>query len=120
MSSGGVRLQAGGWNSAMTGLSIKARLYLNLAVLATALIVVCGVGLSAFNDSEQRLKQLYSEGLISISQVDEIYQRSLSHAAQLQALVSFFRFDGAVASSSVERSYATPATSETGDLTRAA
>jgi methyl-accepting chemotaxis protein-1 (serine sensor receptor) len=72
----------------MTGLTIKARLYLNLAVLATALVVVCGVGLSAFNDSEQRLKQLYSEGLISISQVDEIYQRSLqSQQLRLEAYV---------------------------------
>jgi methyl-accepting chemotaxis protein len=72
----------------MTGLTIKARLYLNLAVLAAALVLVCGVGLSAFNASEARLKQLYNEGLISISQVDEIYQRSLqSQQLRLEAYV---------------------------------
>ena len=43
----------------MTGLTIKARLYVNLAVLATALVLVCGVGLTAFRDSEARLQQLY-------------------------------------------------------------
>jgi methyl-accepting chemotaxis protein-1 (serine sensor receptor) len=72
----------------MTGLTIKARLYLNLAVLATALVLVCGVGLSAFDEAEARLKQLYSDGLISISQVDEIYQRSLqSQQLRLEAYV---------------------------------
>ena len=72
----------------MTGLTIKARLYLNLTVLAAALVLVCGVGLSAFNASAARLKQLYSEGLMSISQVDEIYQRSLqSQQLRLEAYV---------------------------------
>ena len=69
-------------------LTIKSRLYLNLAVLAIALLVVCGVGLRAFGNANARMDRLYTENLLSIAKVDEIYQRSLqSQQMRLEAYV---------------------------------
>jgi methyl-accepting chemotaxis protein-1 (serine sensor receptor) len=61
----------------MSTLSIKARLYLNLGILVVALVVVCGVGLRAFNSSSQRMESLYTENLVPIAHAGEIFQRSL-------------------------------------------
>ncbi len=61
----------------MSGLSIKARLYLNLGILVVALVVVCGVGLRAFNSSSERMESLYTENLVPIAHAGEIFQRSL-------------------------------------------
>jgi methyl-accepting chemotaxis protein len=52
-------------------------MYVNLGVLALAMLIVCGVALRAFNHSGQRMQQLYEENLIPIAEIDEIYQRSL-------------------------------------------
>jgi methyl-accepting chemotaxis protein-1 (serine sensor receptor) len=72
----------------MTGLSIKARLYLNLAILAVALIVVLGVGLKAFNNASNRMETLYSDNLVPIASFGEIFQRSLqSQQYRLEAYV---------------------------------
>lgn len=61
----------------MSVLTIKARMYINLGVLATAMVLVCAVALSAFNDSSRRMHQLHAENLVPITQINEIYQRSL-------------------------------------------
>ncbi len=61
----------------MSMLTIKTRMYLNLGVLAVAMLVVCGVALSAFNASAARMQQLQAENLVPITQINEIYQRSL-------------------------------------------
>ena len=61
----------------MFRLTIKARLYINLGVLAMALLVVCAVGLRAFGHASARMERLYTENLLSIAKVDEIYARSL-------------------------------------------
>ncbi|GFE83151.1 methyl-accepting chemotaxis protein [Steroidobacter agaridevorans] len=58
-------------------LTIKTRMYVNLGVLAVAMLVVCGVALSAFNASSRRMQQLHAENLVPITQINEIYQRSL-------------------------------------------
>jgi methyl-accepting chemotaxis protein len=58
-------------------LTIKTRMYVNLGVLAVAMLVVCGVALSAFNASSRRMQQLHSDNLVPITQISEIYQRSL-------------------------------------------
>jgi len=72
----------------MSNLTIKARLYLNLGVLSLALLIVCAVGLRAFGHANARMEQLYSENLLSIANVDEIYQRSLqSQQMRLEAYV---------------------------------
>jgi methyl-accepting chemotaxis protein len=72
----------------MSGLSIKARLYLNLAILAVALVVVCGVGLRAFNRATDRIESLYSQNLMPIAHAGEIFQRSLqSQQFRLEAYV---------------------------------
>ncbi len=72
----------------MTGLSIKARLYLNLAILAVALAVVLVVGLRAFNSASGRMESLYTENLAPIASFAEIYQRSLqSQQFRLEAYV---------------------------------
>ena len=72
----------------MSSLSIKARLYLNLAVLAVALCVVCGVGMRAFNRASVRMESLYSEDLEPIASYGEIFQRSLqSQQYRLEAYV---------------------------------
>jgi len=72
----------------MFRVTIKARLYINLGVLATALLVVCAVGLRAFGHASARMERLYSENLLSIAKVDEIYQRSLqSQQMRLEAYV---------------------------------
>jgi len=72
----------------MSGLSIKARLYLNLAILAAALVVVCGVGLRDFNHVSDRLESLYSENLRPIASFSEVFQRSLqSQQYRLEAYV---------------------------------
>ncbi|MET0532759.1 MAG: methyl-accepting chemotaxis protein [Steroidobacter sp.] len=61
----------------MSALTIKARMYVNLGVLATAMVLVCSVALNAFGDSSRRMQQLHAENLIPITQINEIYQRSL-------------------------------------------
>ena len=61
----------------MSMLSIKARMYVNLGVLAVAMLAVCGVALSGFNSSSRRMQQLHAENLVPITQINEIYQRSL-------------------------------------------
>jgi methyl-accepting chemotaxis protein-1 (serine sensor receptor) len=61
----------------MSMLTIKTRMYVNLGVLAVAMLVVCGVALSAFNASSRRMQQLHAENLVPITQINEIYQRSL-------------------------------------------
>jgi methyl-accepting chemotaxis protein-1 (serine sensor receptor) len=61
----------------MSMLTIKTRMYVNLGVLAVAMLVVCGVALSAFNASSLRMEQLQAENLVPITQINEIYQRSL-------------------------------------------
>ncbi|HEY6645310.1 methyl-accepting chemotaxis protein [Povalibacter sp.] len=72
----------------MSALSIKARLYLNLAILAVALFVVCGVGMRAFNRATDRIESLYSESLVPIARVGEVFQRSLqSQQLRLEAYV---------------------------------
>ena len=72
----------------MSGLSIRARLYVNLAVLAVALCVVCGVGLHAFNRASDRMESLYSDNLVPIANAGEIFQRSLqSQQYRLEAYV---------------------------------
>jgi methyl-accepting chemotaxis protein len=72
----------------MSQLSIKIRLYINLSVLASALLLVCGVGLLAFSSATERMRALYEENLLSIAYVDEIYQRSLqSQQMRLEAYV---------------------------------
>ena len=50
-------------------LTIKTRMYVNLGVLVVAMLVVCGVALSAFNASSRRMQQLHSENLVPITQV---------------------------------------------------
>ncbi len=72
----------------MSMLTIKTRMYVNLAVLAVAMLVVCGVALSAFNASSRRMEQLHAENLVPITQINEIFQRSLqSQQYRLQAYV---------------------------------
>jgi methyl-accepting chemotaxis protein len=72
----------------MSSLSIKARLYLNLAVLAVAGWVGCGVGMRAFNRASARMEALYSENLEPIASYGEIFQRSLqSQQYRLEAYV---------------------------------
>lgn len=72
----------------MSQLSIKARLYINLGVLAAALLLVCGMGLIAFSNATERMRALYEENLLSIAYVDEVYQRSLqSQQMRLEAYV---------------------------------
>lgn len=72
----------------MSMLSIKARMYVNLGVLAVAMLVVCGVALNAFNSSSRRMQQLHAENLVPITQINEIYQRSLqSQQYRLEAYV---------------------------------
>jgi methyl-accepting chemotaxis protein len=72
----------------MSVLTIKARMYINLGVLATAMVLVCAVALSAFNDSSRRMQQLHAENLVPITQINEIYQRSLqSQQYRLEAYV---------------------------------
>ncbi|WP_129644893.1 methyl-accepting chemotaxis protein [Peristeroidobacter agariperforans] len=61
----------------MSMLTIRTRMYVNLGVLAVAMLVVCGVALSAFNSSSRRMQQLHAENLVPITQINEIYQRSL-------------------------------------------
>jgi methyl-accepting chemotaxis protein-1 (serine sensor receptor) len=61
----------------MSMLTIKTRMYVNLGVLAVAMLVVCGVALSAFNASSRRMEQLQAENLVPVTQINEIYQRSL-------------------------------------------
>lgn len=58
-------------------MSIKARLYLNLGILAVALLVVCAVGLRSFSRAAARTENLYTESLVPLAQVGEIFQRSL-------------------------------------------
>ena len=72
----------------MSVLTIKARMYINLGVLATAMVLVCAVALSAFSDSERRMQQLHAENMVPITQINEIYQRSLqSQQYRLEAYV---------------------------------
>ncbi len=72
----------------MSGLSIKARLYLNLGILVVALVVVCSVGLRAFNSSSERMESLYTANLVPIAHAGEIFQRSLqSQQFRLEAYV---------------------------------
>ena len=72
----------------MSLLTIKARMYVNLGVLAVAMLVVCGVALSAFNNSSRRMQQLHAENLVPITQINEIYQRSLqSQQYRLEAYI---------------------------------
>jgi methyl-accepting chemotaxis protein len=74
--------------SAKSGLTIKIRMYLNLGILAVALIVVCFTGLNAFNTVSKRLEAMYAEMLKPIAEVGEIYQRSLqSQQYRLEAYV---------------------------------
>src|SRR5688572_30852441 len=72
----------------MSVLTIKARMYINLGVLATAMVLVCAVALSAFSDSSRRMQQLHDENMAPIAQINEIYQRSLqSQQYRLEAYV---------------------------------
>ncbi|MBM0108385.1 MCP four helix bundle domain-containing protein [Steroidobacter sp. S1-65] len=72
----------------MSMFTIKTRMYLNLGVLAVAMLVVCGVALSGFNASSSRMQQLHAESLIPITHINEIYQRSLqSQQFRLEAYV---------------------------------
>lgn len=72
----------------MSMLTIKTRMYVNLGVLAVAMLVVCGVALSAFNASSRRMQQLHAENLVPITQINEIFQRSLqSQQYRLEAYV---------------------------------
>src|SRR5688572_26317072 len=72
----------------MSVLTIKARMYINLGVLATAMVLVCAVALSAFNDSSRRMQQLHADNLVPITQINEIYQRSLqSQQYRLEAYI---------------------------------
>jgi methyl-accepting chemotaxis protein len=72
----------------MSVLTIKARMYINLGVLATAMVLVCAVALSAFSDSSARMQQLHAENLVPITQINEIYQRSLqSQQYRLEAYI---------------------------------
>ena len=64
----------------MSMLTIKTRMYVNLGVLAVAMLVVCGVALSAFNASSRRMQQLHSDNLVPITQINEIFQRSAKSA----------------------------------------
>lgn len=69
-------------------LSIKTRMYLSLAILATALLVVGGSGLLALNRTADRMNELYADNLVPIQQIDEVYQRSLqSQQYRLEAYV---------------------------------
>ncbi|MDY6948415.1 MAG: MCP four helix bundle domain-containing protein, partial [Pseudomonadota bacterium] len=75
-------------------LSIKTRMYVNLGVLALAMLVVCTVALSGFNSSSLRMKRLHAENLVPITQVGEIAERSLQSqqyrlAAYIHRDVSF-------------------------------
>ncbi|MBL8265083.1 methyl-accepting chemotaxis protein [Steroidobacter sp.] len=72
----------------MSMLTIKSRMYMNLGVLAVAMLVVCGVALNAFNGSSKRMQQLHAENLVPITQINEIFQRSLqSQQYRLEAYV---------------------------------
>lgn len=72
----------------MSLLTIKARMYVNLGVLAVAMLIVCGVALNAFNNSSRRMQQLHAENLVPITQINEIYQRSLqSQQYRLEAYI---------------------------------
>src|SRR5688572_33244885 len=72
----------------MSVLTIKARMYINLGVLATAMVLVCAVALSAFSGSSIRMQQLHAENLVPITQINEIYQRSLqSQQYRLEAYI---------------------------------
>ncbi|HEY0683136.1 MAG TPA: methyl-accepting chemotaxis protein [Steroidobacter sp.] len=72
----------------MSMLTIKTRMYVNLGVLAVAMLVLCGVALNAFTASSARMQQLHAENLIPITQINEIYQRSLqSQQFRLEAYV---------------------------------
>lgn len=72
----------------MLKLTIKSRVYLNLGVLAVALLLVCSVGLHAFNSASTSMQSLYKDNLLSIARIDEIYQRSLqSQQYRLEAYI---------------------------------
>jgi methyl-accepting chemotaxis protein len=69
-------------------LTIRARLYLNMAVLAVALLFVSGVALTAFANMSERMHSLYGDSLLPLAQIDEVYQRSLqSQQYRLEAYV---------------------------------
>src|SRR5262245_21329887 len=72
----------------MTALSIKTKMYINLGVLAVALLVVCLTGVHAFDQISQRMESLYGEALKPLASMDEVYQRSLqSQQFRLEAYV---------------------------------
>jgi methyl-accepting chemotaxis protein-1 (serine sensor receptor) len=61
----------------MSGLTIKARLYVNLGILAVALLVVGAVGLRSFSRASDRMEALYGENLLPVGHIGEIFERSL-------------------------------------------
>lgn len=85
----------------MSLLTIKARMYVNLGVLAVAMLVVCGVALDAFNGSSHRMQQLHAENLVPITQINEIYQRSLQ--SQQHRLEAYIHRDPAVTQANYDK-----------------
>jgi methyl-accepting chemotaxis protein len=72
----------------MTGLTIKARMYINLSVVCAVLLVVCLTGITYFNRLSHRMEVMYSDALVPIANISEIYQRSLqSQQYRLEAYV---------------------------------
>lgn len=72
----------------MSGLTIKARMYINLGVLGVALLVVCLTGMHAFDQISQRMESLYHEAMMPVASMGEVYQRSLqSQQYRLEAYV---------------------------------
>jgi len=72
----------------MSGLTVKARMYINLGVLGVALLVVCLTGMHAFEQISQRMESLYSEAMMPVASMGEVYQRSLqSQQYRLEAYV---------------------------------
>jgi methyl-accepting chemotaxis protein len=72
----------------MSKLTVKARLYINLAILAAALLAVCTTGWVSFGRATARMHSLHEDYLVPTSQIDEVYQRSLqSQQFRLEAYV---------------------------------
>lgn len=72
----------------LSNFSIKARLYLNLAILGLATVIVFGMGLLAFSRAAANMESLYTNQLLSIADVAEIFSRSLqSQQYRLEAYV---------------------------------
>ena len=84
----------------MSMLTIKTRMYVNLGVLAVAMLVVCGVALSGFNSSSLRMQRLHAEDLVPITQIGEISERSLQ--SQQYRLEAYAHRDPAFTQSNYE------------------